>query len=280
MKKVKIFVISIFVLLVGCISCDNDLDLPDEGSIEDLTPPLASFVFTGGDQIENFLDFQFSNFSSGATSFNWDFGDGTTTEDFEPLHTFPGEGSYTVTLNVSDDNGVIGTFSETIDVVMPIAPAGLIPDILEADFDLGNDSRDAWRNSDLGGVIQVTSSNGFFEGVAGAKLPPDGSRIGYQVIGELTPNLDYLLTFRYTFRDQVPAENGLFTVAITTPFNDPTAFDSNVISAETFSEAIAGEGTLVTGFVGFNSGSNTEVAIYFFNELDEAYVDSFEIDLP
>jgi len=182
-------------------------------------------------------------------------------------------------LNVSDDNGVISTLSQTIDIVMPIPPAGLTPDILEANFDLGNDSRDPWRNSDLGGVIQITSSNGFFEGVFGAKLPPDGSRIGYQVIGELTPNLDYLLTFRYTFRDQVPDVNGLFTVAVTTPFNDPAAFDSNVISAETFSEAIAGEGTLVTGAVGFNSGSNTQVAIYFFNELDEAYVDSFEIEL-
>ena len=58
------------------------------------------------------------------------------------------------------------------------------PIILEAGFEDdtlpegGGDGRDSWRNSDLGGVIQITGSPVTF-GDQGAKLPvPAGDRVG------------------------------------------------------------------------------------------------------
>ncbi len=35
----------------------------------------------------------------------WNFGDGTTSSDYSPLHRFPDDGAYTVTLGVRDDDG-------------------------------------------------------------------------------------------------------------------------------------------------------------------------------
>jgi len=49
------------------------------------------------------LDFQFYNVSTGAfTQSHWDFGDGTTSTQMDPVHTFSGPGVYVVTLTISD----------------------------------------------------------------------------------------------------------------------------------------------------------------------------------
>ena len=43
----------------------------------------------------------FTNLSNNASSFNWDFGDNTTSTQENPTHTYTNEGTYTVTLSVS-----------------------------------------------------------------------------------------------------------------------------------------------------------------------------------
>ena len=47
----------------------------------------------------------------------WDFGDGTTSRTRKPLHTFDKPGSYQVTLEVTDNQNVINTFSKNILVI-------------------------------------------------------------------------------------------------------------------------------------------------------------------
>lgn len=46
----------------------------------------------------------FKNYSLGATSCLWDFGDGTTSTEKDPVHTFPGQGMYTVKLKAWNDS--------------------------------------------------------------------------------------------------------------------------------------------------------------------------------
>ncbi|WP_082089518.1 PKD domain-containing protein [Methanosarcina horonobensis] len=60
------------------------------------------------------LDVSFTDISTGSpAAWNWDFGDGTSSADQNPVHTYSSEGTYTVMLTVSNANG---TSSKTLEI--------------------------------------------------------------------------------------------------------------------------------------------------------------------
>ncbi len=77
---------------------------------------IANFSF-----VENNGAYEFTNLSMNATSYLWEFGDGNTSVDFEPVHNYATNGTYTVTLRVSGPCGV-DDFTETITVTNVLGP--------------------------------------------------------------------------------------------------------------------------------------------------------------
>lgn len=72
----------------------------------------------------------FTNNSPGGTSYNWDFGDGTTGTGFNPgQHIYTANGTYSVTLTMVDANGCTGTTTLTniITVTAPTVDFDLAP---------------------------------------------------------------------------------------------------------------------------------------------------------
>ena len=65
--------------------------------------PIANFT---SNMTEGYspLSIQFNDFSN-AISLNWDFGDGTSSTEKNPVHTFTAVGNYTVNLTASNSNG-------------------------------------------------------------------------------------------------------------------------------------------------------------------------------
>jgi len=61
----------------------------------------------------------------------WDFGDGTSSDEPNPAHVFPGPGTYEVTLEVEDDQGAIARITKTVEV-LPAPPVACIDAPLEA----------------------------------------------------------------------------------------------------------------------------------------------------
>jgi len=68
------------------------------------TPLAVSFIGSGTDADGRII------------SYFWDFGDGTTTDEQNPVHTFSKVGTHSVTLAVTDNGGAIGKKSITIKV--------------------------------------------------------------------------------------------------------------------------------------------------------------------
>ena len=58
----------------------------------------------------------FTNKSEGAVSYEWDFGDGTTSTEESPVHTYPGKGKYVPTLYATSANGVKGEASTVLQI--------------------------------------------------------------------------------------------------------------------------------------------------------------------
>ncbi len=73
-------------------------------TVEARTPPVADFIGSPTSGKEP-LDVAFSDASTNSpTSWLWEFGDGSTSTDQNPVHTYSA-GTYTVNLTVSNADG-------------------------------------------------------------------------------------------------------------------------------------------------------------------------------
>ncbi len=275
------FCLAIIALAFNSCKDAFDYDLPEANSIADEILPTANFSYASS--IDDFKTIKFGNLSFESITYAWDFGGlGTSTEQ-DPSFTFPGEGTFPVTLTASDGRGESNTI--TIDVIVVEGP--FQPIILEPGFedlslpDGTGDGRDSWRNNDLGGVIQITGSPVTF-GDQGAKLPDDQSRIGYQEIA-VEANTVYDLRFWYTMLDN--ASDPYVTVSIlgvtqnggNTISTAQEALD-NTIGSITVNDT-SNPDEYLEQKLSFNSGDNDVVAIYFFNGPVEARLDNFSIEV-
>ena len=107
---VKAFYASLVVgVLSFSISSCNDDSLIEDTS---LIPTVQSTALFTAEVDE--LDVTFSNISLDVTEFLWDFGDGNTSAEEAPVHTYTEYGDYTVTLTTTNTAGV--TFTNTADI--------------------------------------------------------------------------------------------------------------------------------------------------------------------
>lgn len=89
------------------VSYENAADMPDIPA----ALPAADFSFEKND-----FTVSFTNASNNATSYTWDFGDGNSSTDENPTHTYAAEGTYEVVLVASDDNGNSDTKTSSVTV--------------------------------------------------------------------------------------------------------------------------------------------------------------------
>jgi PKD repeat protein len=90
-------------------------------------PPTASFDYSPPtpkiNEMVTFSDTS-EDVDSAITSWYWEFGDGSSSEERDPVHAYSGEGSFTATLTVTDDDGGQDTLSRVVTVEKSPPSAG------------------------------------------------------------------------------------------------------------------------------------------------------------
>jgi PKD repeat protein len=133
--------------------------------------PVAAFT-SSVNKLKVSFDGSSSSDSDGTiASYAWDFGDGGTSTEQKPDHTYAAVGDFTVKLTVTDDDGTTNTVSHTVTTVAnvnPVAAYTFSVDELAVSFD-GSDSSDpdgtvekyAWDFGDGGTSSQQRPSHNY-----------------------------------------------------------------------------------------------------------------------
>lgn len=79
------------------------------------SPPGASFTFSCSDLICSFTNTS-TDSDGNVVAWSWGFGEGASSVEQSPGHTYASDGTYTVTLIVTDDGGATDTTSQGVTV--------------------------------------------------------------------------------------------------------------------------------------------------------------------
>lgn len=109
---------------VVCLSLNDGCNLPaSHCDTIQITCPGLSVLFADS---SNFLQASFTNQSLAApgASYLWDFGDGNSSTQQSPSHTYSSPGTYLVCLTIDDGCNAPGTYCDTLLIVCPLPVSG------------------------------------------------------------------------------------------------------------------------------------------------------------
>ncbi len=100
---------NVTLTVTNSLGCDTTITMPSYINV--YTPPVINFtaantIFCTAPATVNFTN---STVGYGSLTYNWSFGDGTTSTDVMPSHTYLSSGSYTVRLICTDGHGCSDT---------------------------------------------------------------------------------------------------------------------------------------------------------------------------
>ncbi|MDO6760484.1 PKD domain-containing protein [Tamlana sp. 2_MG-2023] len=110
--------------------------------------------------VVNKLTVDFTDASLLATSHSWDFGDGNTSTDLNPTHTYANNGTYDVTLTTTNDAGVSKSKTQTVPVggIQPTVAAVIANGSIDEFTAFKDDNNDAWETDPPNSLKDGTAS--------------------------------------------------------------------------------------------------------------------------
>ena len=129
-----------------------------------LTEPehiLSDFIITTDSIFEDSLC-QFQNLSIGGSYYNWDFGDGSSSNEINPTHSFSNPGLYLTSLKVSNDSSQ-NCSSESLNIVEVNGLTSLNLTKQTANFSLTQNNNNVFlhcKNNHLIKSIKIFDSKG------------------------------------------------------------------------------------------------------------------------
>ncbi|MFZ1750269.1 MAG: PKD domain-containing protein [Saprospiraceae bacterium] len=299
-RKIVMLYISALSLIffIGCESAFT-FDLPEANSKPDTVLPKADFSY-----IPDANDFQkiiFKNLSFESTKYSWDFGGGKSTS-IDPSFTFPGEGTFKVTLTASDENGASNTVTKDVvvkDVFVPITP-----EVQNGDMESGtanwsfstftggttspfNTSSDgSWLKYDGTDNGSKTAGAKWTKSTSGGAYLSSNTRYAYQPI-VVSPKKKYILEYEYAIKTEAeqsgiaPDGNRIIGGILDGHFSDGAdAIKSNDQGAllKFIGTKVLGKTTFTTVKLEFTANASGKVGILIYAVTDvDAYVDNVRV---
>ncbi|HLX91710.1 MAG TPA: PKD domain-containing protein [Puia sp.] len=113
MKKSVLFPAILFIALTTFTNCKKQSVAPT---------PIADFSYSGAGLAPSTVTF--TNSSQNASTYNWNFGDGSNSSEVSPVHTYTQGGNYTVSLTAYDaNNNPSNAFTQIITITRPTSAA-------------------------------------------------------------------------------------------------------------------------------------------------------------
>lgn len=211
------------------------------------TAPTANFTYSSSSQSYN-TPIQFVNTSSNGGNSFWDFGDGTTSTDVNPVHSFTTSGTQTVTL-VETNCNTSDTTTSTINI--GAAPNGSVSnDTIFMSIPCGTTATQGWTisNGSSGGNLTFTTEiqdtnyayNASFE---------DGTLEGFSLNSNSQGSIANSTADAYT-----GSKSMLVTGYINTSYMPTTTFSSTQATSASFATK-NGNTSTNTGYFWFESST-------------------------
>jgi len=98
---------TVTLVVTNQTGCSDTMEI--SGAVSVYPPPVADFTVIAPDNITLDPTYSFQNNTILADAYNWDFGDGTQSDEFEPTHVFDQYGGYYITLTAINQYGCVDT---------------------------------------------------------------------------------------------------------------------------------------------------------------------------
>jgi PKD repeat protein len=83
-------------------------------------PVPPSVGFSSAQSSTNYLEYTFTNSSTNAITYEWNFGDGNTSTEESPTHVYATPDMYTITLTATSESGLEASLERTINIQAPV----------------------------------------------------------------------------------------------------------------------------------------------------------------
>jgi len=214
-RKFKSFLFLVVMFTAITFSCDDSMPEPIYG-----TKPTVAFTAT--QSASDIFTWSFTNSSSGAISYNWDFGDGNGTSDANPTHKYSGAGSFTVTLTAtaagtSNAMGWRTSAQQSVQINLPTYD--------KANVTFSVDMSNAGLNT--GDVVNLNGGGELGGWCGGCNVMTDDDADGvYEITKELTTNSSYEYKFTingWAAQEQFGSDDDCAATVDGTYYNRPLA---------------------------------------------------------
>ena len=171
------------LLALSFSGCDDD----DEAA--NLPTIMAGFTQT---LVQGTGTVSFINTSENADSFVWDFGDGTTSTEINPIHAYGESGTFTASLTASNSAGASSTFEDELVIAITTGEPPM------SDFDSGllvNGDFEAGVDPWIGNAANVVTDGGNSFNQADVETAGNPFDVNLSQVVELVQGTNYILTF-------------------------------------------------------------------------------------